>query len=358
MSTAATMQFPTPEAPQADRTSPAGPPDGVPADFPQCWGAPLARGARLPETDASVVISPPASPCRGVTGLTAIRPIAPAPCDLSVGRPARPGSFQLNGITRPASVCRLLSLATALLLPLLLLGSGLAHAAQDLVMPTMQLTLGAGQIEPEKVSLLLEILFMLTVLSLAPAIMLTVTSFTRIIIVFHFIRQALGVQQLPPSQVLASLAIFMTVVIMMPVGKQINDTALQPYLEERIGFNEALNKAQAPLRSFMFKHTREKDLSIFYAITKVEQPRTKEEVPTVMLAAAYVISELKTGFTIGFLIYIPFLVLDMVVSSILLAMGMMMLPPMMVSMPFKLLLFVMVDGWALLVGSLVNSFAV
>lgn len=246
----------------------------------------------------------------------------------------------------------------ASLAPLLLLHAGPAWAAQDLVMPTMQLTLGAGQTEPEKVSLLLEILFMLTVLSLAPAIMLTVTSFTRIIIVFHFIRQALGVQQLPPSQVLASLAIFMTVVIMLPVGKQINDTALQPYLEERIGFSEALGKAQAPLRAFMFKHTREKDLSIFYSITKLDQPRTKEEVPTMMLAAAYVISELKTGFTIGFLIYIPFLVLDMVVSSILLAMGMMMLPPMMVSMPFKLLLFVMVDGWALLVGSLVNSFAV
>lgn len=240
--------------------------------------------------------------------------------------------------------------------PLFLLVPALAWAAKDLVMPTMQLSLAAGQTEPEKVALTLEILFMLTVLSLAPAIMLTVTSFTRIILVFHFVRQALGVQQLPPSQVLASLAIFMTVVIMMPVGKDINDNALQPYLDERIGFSEALQKAQAPLRTFMFKQTREKDLSIFYAVTKMEAPRSKEDVPTFMLAAAYVISELKTGFTIGFLIYIPFLVLDMVVSSILLAMGMMMLPPMMVSMPFKLLLFVMIDGWALLVGSLVNSF--
>lgn len=243
-----------------------------------------------------------------------------------------------------------------LFVPLFLLVPAFAWAAKDLVMPTMQLSLAAGQTEPEKVALTLEILFMLTVLSLAPAIMLTVTSFTRIILVFHFVRQALGVQQLPPSQVLASLAIFMTVVIMMPVGKDINDNALQPYLDERIGFSEALEKAQAPLRTFMFKQTREKDLSIFYAVTKMEAPRSKEEVPTFMLAAAYVISELKTGFTIGFLIYIPFLVLDMVVSSILLAMGMMMLPPMMVSMPFKLLLFVMIDGWALLVGSLVNSF--
>ena len=143
----------------------------------------------------------------------------------------------------------------------------------------------------------------------------------------------------------------------MPVGKEINDTALQPYLEERIDFNEALANAEAPIREFMFRHTRERDLSIFYSITKMERPATRDDVPTFTLVAAFVISELKTGFTIGFLIYIPFLILDMVVASTLLAMGMMMLPPMMVSMPFKLLLFVMVDGWALLVGSLVNSFA-
>lgn len=223
-------------------------------------------------------------------------------------------------------------------------------------MPTLQLSLAGGAKSPEKVSVLLEILFLLTVLSVAPAIMLTVTSFTRIIIVFSFLRQAMGVQQLPPTQILASLAIFMTVVIMYPVGKQINDDALQPYLSERMDYKEALDKAQAPLRTFMFKHTREKDLSIFYSISKMESPRSKEEVPTMLLAAAFVISELKTAFTIGFLIYIPFLVLDMVISSVLLAMGMMMLPPMMVSMPFKLLLFVMVDGWNLLVGSLVNSF--
>lgn len=216
--------------------------------------------------------------------------------------------------------------------------------------------LSGGSTEPEKVSVLLEILFLLTVLSLAPAIMLTVTSFTRIIIVFHFLRQAMGTQQLPPNQVLASLAIFMSVVIMMPVGKAINDHALQPYLNEQIGFTEALEEAQKPLRTFLFKHTREKDISIFYTITQMERPKTKEDVPTIMLIAGYVISELKTGFTIGFLIYVPFLVLDMVVASILLAMGMMMLPPVMVSLPFKILLFVMVDGWSLLTGSLVNSF--
>ena len=242
------------------------------------------------------------------------------------------------------------------ILTLIILLPETAWSAQDLTMPSMSLTLSGGDTEPAKVSALLEILFLLTILSIAPAIMLTVTSFTRIIIVFSFLRQAMGVQQLPPTQILASLAIFMTVVIMFPVGRQINDEALQPYLNEEIDYRVALDRAQEPLRAFMFKHTREKDLSIFYSISRMEPPRTKEEVPTMMLAAAYVISELKTAFTIGFLIYIPFLVMDMVVSSVLLAMGMMMLPPMMVSMPFKLLLFVMVDGWNLLVGSLVNSF--
>lgn len=228
--------------------------------------------------------------------------------------------------------------------------------AAEVTMPSMQLTLSGGQPSPEKVSLVLEIMFMFTVLSLAPAIVLTMTSFTRIIIVFHFLRQAMGIQQIPPTQILASLAIFMTLVIMLPVGKQINDNALQPYLDERIGFDAALTQAQIPMREFLFKHTREKDLSIFYSISRMELPRTKEDVPTLMLAAGFMISELKTAFTIGFLIYIPFLIVDMVVSSVLLAMGMMMLPPMMVSMPFKILLFVMVDGWNLLVGSLVNTF--
>lgn len=223
--------------------------------------------------------------------------------------------------------------------------------------PSLTMELAAGQAEPEKVSVLLEILFLLTVLSLAPAIALTMTSFTRIIIVFHFLRQAMGTPQVPPNQVLASLAMFMTFVIMMPVGKAVNDQALQPYLNEEIGFDEALDVAQQPIREFLFKHTREKDLSIFYSITKMERPQTKEDVPTIMLVAAYTISELKTGFTIGFMIYIPFLILDMVVASILLSMGMMMLPPVMISLPFKVLLFILVDGWSLLVGSLVNTFA-
>jgi flagellar biosynthetic protein FliP len=239
---------------------------------------------------------------------------------------------------------------------LILIPAALCLAAQTAPEPTLTLNLAAGQQQPEKVSVLLEILFGLTILSLAPSIILCVTSFTRIIVVFSFLRQAMGTGQMPPNQILASLAIFMTAVIMLPVGKQIYDQALNPYMDEKIGFQEAIKRAEPPLREFLFKQTREKDLSVFYGITKMEQPKSKDDVPTVMLAAAFMISELKTGFTIGFLVYIPFLVLDMVVSSVLLAMGMMMLPPAMVSMPFKLLLFVMVDGWSLMTTSLVNSF--
>jgi flagellar biosynthetic protein FliP len=241
----------------------------------------------------------------------------------------------------------LLSLAALLLLA----APALAQQA-----PSLTMQLSAGQAEPGKVSVLLEILFVLTVLSVAPAIVLTMTSFTRIIIVFHFLRQAMGTQQMPPNQVLASLAIFMTMVIMMPVGKAVYNDAIKPYTEEKIGFQQALDTAQTPIRAFLFKHTREKDLSIFYSITGEPRPENKEQVSTILLTAAYTISELKTGFTIGFLIYIPFLILDMVVASILLSMGMMMLPPVMVSLPFKVLLFILVDGWSLLVGSLVNTF--
>jgi len=243
----------------------------------------------------------------------------------------------------------LCALTAILLLPAL-------ASAQSPTIPKLSMELAAGQAEPGDVSTLLEILFLFTVLSMAPAILLTMTSFTRIIIVFHFLRQAMGTQQMPPNQILASLAIFMTLVIMYPVGKAINDTAFQPYINEEIRFEEAVDRAQTPIREFMFKHTREKDLSIFYSITKEERPKNRDEVNTMMLVAAFAISELKTGFTIGFLIYIPFLILDMVVASILLAMGMMMLPPVMISLPFKILLFILIDGWNLLIGSLVNTF--
>lgn len=222
--------------------------------------------------------------------------------------------------------------------------------------PILKLQLPDNLHEPEKVSVLLEILFLLTVLSLAPAIILTVTSFTRIVIVFSFLRHAMGIQQMPPNQVLISLAIFMTFVIMYPVGNAINKNALQPYLNEEIGFKEALIRAEKPIRKFLFKNTREKDISLFVSVAKIKRPKNKDEVPTLILIPAFMISELKTAFEIGFLIYIPFLIIDMVVSSILLSMGMMMLPPVMISLPFKILLFVLVDGWGLLIGSLVKSF--
>jgi len=232
----------------------------------------------------------------------------------------------------------------------------LAWGAEDPIMPMLSMQLG-GQGAPEKVATSLEIMALLTVLSLAPSIILSITSFTRIIIVFHFLRQALGIQQIPPNQVLAGLAIFMTVVIMMPTGSRINTDALQPYLNEDIGYKEALQKAESPVRSFLFKHTREKDISVFFAISGLERPQNKDDVPTIVLIPAYMISEMKTGFQIGFLIYIPFLIIDMVVASILLSMGMMMLPPTTIALPFKILLFVMVDGWNLIIGSLVNSFS-
>ena len=253
-----------------------------------------------------------------------------------------------------ASLPALLFLAFLLLPALALAAPGPATNLPNT--PSLTMTLSAGQSEPGKVSVLLEILFLLTVLSIAPAIVLTMTSYTRIIIVFHFLRQAMGTPQMPPAQIMASLALFMTIVIMSPVIRDVNNNALQPYLNEEIGFKDALDRAQVPIRGFMFKHTREKDLSIFYSITKEPRPENKEQVSTIMLTAAYTISELKTGFSIGFLIYIPFLIVDMVVASILLSMGMMMLPPATVALPFKILLFILVDGWSLLIGSLVNSF--
>jgi flagellar biosynthetic protein FliP len=210
--------------------------------------------------------------------------------------------------------------------------------------------------DPEKISVLLEILLALTVLSLAPAILVLMTSFTRIIVVFSFLRHALGTQQMPPNQVLIGLALFLTCFLMTPVWQKINTEALQPYLTSEVSQQEAFSKAIQPLRQFMLKQTREKELALFVKTAKLERPQNSAEVPTLVLLPAFVISELKTAFQIGFLIYIPFLIIDMVVASVLLSMGMMMLPPIMISLPFKLLLFVLVDGWWLLVGSLVQSF--
>ncbi len=227
--------------------------------------------------------------------------------------------------------------------------------AADFIFPSVQLGVEKSG-EPEDVSILLQTIFLLTVLTLAPSILVLMTSFTRLVIVFSFLRQALGTQQAPSNQIIAGLALFLTVFIMMPVGEKINTTALQPYLNEEISQKLAMNNALKPIRKFMFKQTREKDLALFVSLTEKPKPANREEISLFVLIPAFVISELKTAFIIGFVLFVPFLIIDMVVASVLLSMGMMMLPPVMISLPFKLMLFVLVDGWNLIVNSLVKSF--
>lgn len=209
---------------------------------------------------------------------------------------------------------------------------------------------------PQDVAITLQIIFLLTLLTLAPAIMIMVTSFVRIIVVFSFIRQALGTHTLPPNQVLVGLALFLTFFVMAPTFSKINEDALQPYLAKKIDYKTALNRGIEPLRTFMFKQTRQKDIALFIKLSKIKRPRTQKDVPTYVLIPAFMISELKTAFQIGFIIYVPFLIIDMVVASTLMSMGMLMLPPILISLPFKILLFVMVDGWHLITRSLVLSF--
>ena len=210
--------------------------------------------------------------------------------------------------------------------------------------------------EPGKIAVVMQIFLLMTVLSLAPAILIMLTSFTRVVIVLSLLRRALGTMQMPPNQVLIGLALFLTFFIMTPVWQQINQTALQPYLEDKIEQKQALQKAAEPLRGFMFKQTREKDLALFVNIAKIERPKDVNDIPISVLIPSFIISEVKTAFQIGLLLYVPFLIIDMVVASVLLSMGMMMLPPIMISLPFKLMLFVLADGWNLLIGSLVRSF--
>ncbi len=225
-----------------------------------------------------------------------------------------------------------------------------------LTVPTLSVQLGEAD-SPEEVATVIKILFVLTVLTLAPSILIMMTAFTRLAVVFSFLRQAMGTHQAPPNQVIVGLALFLTVFIMTPVLTKINNEALQPYMAEKISEEEALDLAAGPIRDFMFKQTRESDMALFVGIAKLDRPANKDDIPLTALIPAFVISELKTAFTIGFLLYVPFLIIDMVVASTLLSMGMMMLPPIMISLPFKLMLFVMVDGWHLLVGSMVRSFA-
>ncbi|HEY8490787.1 MAG TPA: flagellar type III secretion system pore protein FliP [Dehalococcoidia bacterium] len=214
-----------------------------------------------------------------------------------------------------------------------------------------------GGTEQQSVSTGVTLIVLLTALALAPAMLIMLTSFTRIVVVLSLTRNAIGVPQLPPNQVLVGLALFLTIFIMAPVWKTVNEEALQPYLDGQITQEEALRRAEAPVRTFMLQQTREQDLALFVRMADMEQPESPDDVPTYVVIPAFIISELKTAFQMGFIIFVPFLIIDLVVSSALLAMGMMMLPPVVVSLPFKILLFVLVDGWYLIAGSLVTSFS-
>lgn len=230
-----------------------------------------------------------------------------------------------------------------------------AHAHAEPTIPKISIGLEEGS-GPQDLSASLQILILLTVLSLAPALLMMVTSFTRIIIVLSFTRSAIGAQQVPPNAVLIGLALFLTFFTMAPIFTKINDQALQPYFKKEIGFDVALEKAEGPIRDFMFAQVKEKDISLFVDMSGMDAPRTEADVPMHVLIPAFLISELKTAFSIGFLIFVPFLIIDMVVSVTLMSMGMMMLPPVMISLPFKILLFVLVDGWHLIAQSLALSF--
>lgn len=252
-------------------------------------------------------------------------------------------------IRNPKGLYILLLAATVLVVLLPVMRAGAVQV------PTINIGIEDAD-SPDKVAGVIKILFLLTVLTLAPSILIMMTSFTRLTVVFSFLRQALGTHTAPSNQVMIGLALFLTVFIMAPVWTRINTQALQPYLNHEMGESQAMKLAAAPIREFMFKQTRPSDLALFLNIAGEKRPADKEEVSLTALVPAFVISELKTAFTIGFILYVPFLIIDMVVASVLLSMGMMMLPPIMISLPFKLMLFVLVDGWHLLVGSMVRSF--
>ncbi|MEE4241888.1 MAG: flagellar type III secretion system pore protein FliP [Desulfopila sp.] len=222
-------------------------------------------------------------------------------------------------------------------------------------LPTITLGVEDAQ-STAQVSSALQVLFLLTILSIAPAILLMMTSFTRIVIVLGFVRQAMGTQNMPPTQIIIGLSLFLTFFIMSPTFNAINRDALQPYLNEEISQQDALAQAIIPMREFMFAHVMEKELELLADLTLAEEPENRDDIPTMTLIPAFMLSELKRAFQMGFMVYVPFLVIDMIVASVLMSMGMMMLPPVIISMPFKLLLFVLIDGWGLVAGSLLQSF--
>ncbi|NRA43912.1 MAG: flagellar type III secretion system pore protein FliP [Oligoflexales bacterium] len=245
-------------------------------------------------------------------------------------------------------------LFTFIAIILMLLSS---YAFSEVKIPSLELNLKEGD-GVDTVVPAMKIISVLTILSIAPAILLMMTSFTRILIVLSFVRQALGTQTMPPNQVILGLSLFLTMFSMSPVWNAIEKNAVTPYMEKKIDQDVALEQLLNPVRTFMLHETRKDDLGLFYEVSKTSKPQVEADVPMTILMPAFMISELKTAFQIGFLIYVPFLVIDMVISSILMAMGMMMLPPTVVSLPFKLVLFVLVDGWSLIVSSIMKSFQI
>ena len=236
----------------------------------------------------------------------------------------------------------------------ILLASVSFLGAETPIVPTMNFALSAPD-TPQQLVSSLNVLLVLTLLFLAPSMILVMTTFTRFVIVFGFLRQALGTQQVPPTQLLVMLAMILTFFVMEPVGTKAYEAGIKPYIEEKIGYEEAFERGAMPFKNFMIRNTREKDLALFFRIRKMDNPQTVAEVPLSIVIPAFVISELKTAFEIGFLLFLPFLVIDMVVASILMSMGMMMLPPVMISLPFKILVFVLIDGWNLIIGNLIAS---
>ena len=268
----------------------------------------------------------------------------------------RPKGRRLTGVRKGGKPLFAILLGLVVLfLPFLFLTSALAAEVGSFSLPSLRLGIASAD-SPTDVALSLQILGLLTVLSLAPAILLMVTSFTRIVIVLGFVQRAIGLQQSPPQQVVTGLALFLTLFTMYPTWNQVYENGLAPYLARDIPAEQAWQRSVVPVREFLFRYTRQEELSLMTSMAKLEQPVSRDRVPTRVLVPAFMLSELKTAFQMGVVIYIPFIVVDMVVSSVLLAMGMMMLPPMMVSLPFKLVLFVMADGWNLVVMSLLKSF--
>ncbi|WP_431736734.1 flagellar type III secretion system pore protein FliP [Cellulosispirillum alkaliphilum] len=237
---------------------------------------------------------------------------------------------------------------------IILLGPAI-HALQAQTLPRLSLSV-ADTNNPGEVAVALQVLFLITILALAPSILIMVTSFIRIVIVLSFLRRALGTQTMPPDQIMIGLSLFLTFFVMMPVFTEMNETAIQPYIAEEIEWKDALDAASSPIRNFMLRQVSEKDVALFVRISGMPPPRNVDDLPFEVIVPAFITSELKTGFIIGFLLFIPFLVIDMIVASVLLSMGMMMLPPVMISMPFKIILFVLVDGWHLIVRQLIVSF--